>query len=173
MATIPNKIEKLSDVEKDAFTTMAKANWGKLAGLLEYVNRSQPIGMLMFFHGSQSNLPAQPDSNYWKFMNGTAISNVNSPFNGVTAPDLRGKFFKHPGTGQSFPSQAGADTITITHSHGGLTRFASDYRELQMDNGSPGGIAAGNHQHSISAALPSAISIIPAYREVQVYMRIA
>ena len=96
MATIPNKIKKMSTVEKDQFSTISQANWQKVAGILEYANKSFPIGMVLYFYASQDNLPAQPDPQYWHFCDGSTINNPNSPLDGQTPPDCRGKFFKHP-----------------------------------------------------------------------------
>lgn len=171
MTLIPNQIVKFSDLEKDIFTTIAQANWQKAAAILEYVNASYPVGMLLFFFGSQDNLPAQPDSNYWQFCDGSVVSNVNSPLNGVALPDLRNKFMKHPSTGQPVLVTDGADSVNLSHNHGGTTGGNSDYGEIALDIGVDSGIAAGNHSHSISSSMGS-VSTVPAHLEVQVYMRI-
>jgi hypothetical protein len=173
MAALPNKIEKFSDLEKDAFTSIAQANWTKAAQLLEYVNKSFPIGMLMFFHASQDGLPSQPDPQYWKFLDGTPVTNPLSPLFGVdlSALDFRGKFFKNPGTGQIELIEAGSNSVNLSHSHGGQTGHGSDWDSLRLDNGGERGQALGNHSHPIGGALGST-STIPAHRELQVYMRI-
>lgn len=171
MATIPNKVERFSDLEMDAFTTIAQANFQKAAGILEYINKCFPVGMLLYFYGSQSALPAQPDTRYWKLCDGTAVSNANSVFNGVTLPDLRGKFFKHPATGDTYPAIGGSNSVNLAHNHTGFTEYNSDYGSLDMDDGGERGAAFGNHRHTISSSMGS-VSTIPAYREAQVYMRI-
>lgn len=176
MATIPGKIQKFKELEMDAFSTVAQASWQKAAGILEYANKSFPIGMFLFFYASQDNLPAQPDPQYWHYCDGSVINNVNSVFNGVTSPDCRGKFFKHPKTGDVLLSTAGSDTIDLSHSHGGVTQLGSDYDSLRLDDyggsGPVRGSANGSHQHVISSAI-GVVSTIPAYEEAQVYMRIA
>lgn len=172
MATIPNKIDKFADLEKDAFSTIAQASWSKVAQLLEYANKSYPIGMLMFFYGGQELIPTQPDPTYWKFLDGTPVTNPNSPVFGETLPDLRGRFFKHPGTGQPVLVEAGANTIDLTHNHGGVTGYGSDYDSLRLNDGFDVAEARGNHTHLVGPGSSGVVDIIPAYREVQVYMRI-
>lgn len=117
MATIPSKIEKFSDVEKDQFSSIAEATWKKAAYLLEYLNKSYPIGMLMFFDKFIAPTTT-PDPNYWKFCDGSVISNVNSPMNGETTPDLRNKFIKHPNGNITPMTSGGADSINLNHTHG-------------------------------------------------------
>lgn len=172
MATIPNKIEKFADLEKDAFTTISVALWKKAAGLLDYINKSHPIGMCLFFCASQPGVPNPPNSAYWKFADGTAVNNVNSPLHGVTIPDCRGKFFKHPGTGQPVLVSSGQNSIDITHDHGGHTKYSADYGLILLDTGDEVNCAVGPHNHIIEASTVSVVSTIPAYLELQVYVRI-
>ncbi len=175
MASLPNKIQKFSDLENDAFTTIAQANWQKAASLLEYANLSYPIGMLLFFYASQDNLPAQPDPNNWKFMDGTVVDNANSIYNGLTVPDLRGRFVRHPGTGEIFPAAGGVNSIYLDHTHGPGTHSSYDYGGLDLDNGGEVSGAVGAHSHTITGSfglIQNPVSTIPAYREVQIYMRI-
>lgn len=173
MATIPNKIEKFYEAEKDEFTSIAQANWQKAAALLEYLNRSYPIGMLMFMHNSQDALPSTPDPKYWKFCDGTAVVNTSSPLNGVVIPDLRDKFVRHPKTGQAVLSTGGADTVNLNHNHGGLTGYGFDAGGLTSKNGSDGWRQpVGYHRHTIGAAMGS-VATTPPFRYLQVYIRIA
>lgn len=171
MATVPNQIVKFTELEIDAFSTIAQATWQKAAGIIEYANKSFPMGMLLFFYASQENLPEQPDPKYWKYCDGSTIVNANSIYNGVASPDLRGRFFKHPGTGDTFPILDGSDTINIAHDHGGFTGPGADFGETQLDNGEERAGAFGTHIHSIASS-SGVITIIPAYREAQVFMRI-
>ncbi len=156
----------------DFGTTICPALWLKAAQLAEYVEQSYPIGMLMLFEGDQSNLPAQPDSNYWQFLDGSVVTNVNSPLHGVTLPDFRGRFFRHP-TGSESPGDiGGADSISLAHAHDGFVNYATDWDSLHLDRGIDRGQAHGNHTHIVSSDLGS-VSTVPARHEVQCYIRIA
>lgn len=171
MASIPNKVEKFKELDSDLSTSIAQALWQKAAQVCEYVNLSFPVGMLMFFHGSQEGLPSFPDPKYWQYADGSVVSNSNSPINGQTLPDLRGKFFKHPATGQIALTYAGVDSIDFTHNHGGLTTSNTDVGNVRLDDGGDRGQAIGFHAHVINNA-PLIYSTLPAYLEVQVYVRI-
>lgn len=168
---LPVKPVKFTDLDTNFGTTVAKALWYQAAQMLEYVNQSYPIGMLMFFEASQSNLPAQPDSRFWKFMDGTAVSNANSPLNGVTLPDLRGRFLRHPKTGEVALVNAGSDTRDLSHSHTGFTGYADNAGSQNTDDDSADQPAAGLHRHTIGTA-SLVVTIIPLSYELQVYMRV-
>jgi len=169
---IPNQINKFTSLEMDFGTTICPALWVKAAQLAQYVNASFPIGMLMFFEGSQENLPAQPDSARWAFLDGSVVSNAGSPFNGVTLPDFRNKFFRHKTTGEVVMSVDGSNTINLAHNHTGFTGYASEWDSLKLDNGDERGQAIGSHRHTIASAL-GAVTTIPGYHAVQCYVRIA
>jgi hypothetical protein len=169
---VPNQVNKFTALEMDFGTTICPALWKKAAELAEYVNKSYPIGMLMFFNASQSNIPAQPDPLFWQFCDGSAVTNTNSPLLGQILPDFRNKFFRHPSTGETFLSQGGADSVSVAHDHGGMTGLASDWDSLNLDNGPWRAQAIGMHQHTIAASSGS-VTTIPAYHELQVFVRIA
>lgn len=171
MASIPNKVEKFKQLESDLSTSIAKALWLKAAQVCEYINLSYPIGMLMFFNANQSNLPAMPDPKFWQFADGSAVTNPLSPLYGQLLPDLRGRFFKHPATGASVLAYAGVDSIALPHSHGGITGIGTDWDSVRLDNGEERGQAIGGHRHGITSTTVT-VSTIPAYMELQVYVRI-
>jgi hypothetical protein len=174
MATIPipNQVNKFTGLETDFGTTIASALWVKAAQIAQYINASYPIGMVLFFEGSQDNVPAQPDPRFWAFLDGHTVSNAASPLNGVTLPDFRNKFFRHVGSGEVALSVAGADTHDLNHNHGGQTGFGSDWDSIRLDDGEERGQAIGSHRHTIASAM-SDVTTIPAYHEVQCYIRIA
>lgn len=171
MSDIPNKIEKFKALESDLSTSIAQALWQKAASICEYVSLSYPVGMLIFVNSSQAALPSLPDAKYWQYADGSVVTNTNSPLLGQTLPDLRGKFFKHPATGQIENVVEGADSAVLNHDHTGLTGFATDYDSVRLDNGGDKGQAIGSHQHTISNATIT-VDNIPAHFEVQVYVRI-
>lgn len=170
---VPNQINKFVGLEQDFGTTICPALWLKAAQLAQYVNASYPIGMVLFFEGDQDNLPAQPDPRFWQFLDGSTVSNASSPMNGTVLPDFRGKFFRHPATGEAYLSTGGADSIDLTHSHGGQTDVGSDYDFLRLDNGQERGQALGDHRHTIDTGNLGSVTLIPAYHELQCYVRIA
>lgn len=172
---LPNNITKMSDTERDEFSSIAQANWGKAAGLLDYLNKSYPVGMMLFFEENQSNLPATPNPDYWQFAGLDAVvTNPNSPLFGQTLPDLRGKFIKHPESGQPCLVTDGANVINLLHNHGGVTGDANDIGGLNADDGNGDNVwaATGVHHHGIANDF-GLINIEPRYRYLQVYIRIA
>lgn len=171
MADLPNKIQKFKALESDLSTSIAQALWQKAAQICEYVNLSFPVGMLMYVNANQSALPSLPDPKYWQFCDGSTVVNALSPLNGQVLPDLRGKFFKHPATGQTTAVIAGNNSVALPHDHGGVTGVGTDWDSVRLDNGDERGQAIGGHTHTISAVTPTFITI-PAYLEVQVYIRI-
>jgi hypothetical protein len=116
---IPNSIVKFNGLEKDLSTTVATALWKKVAGVQEYLNASVPIGKIIWFRAIQDLLPEMPDPKYWKELDGTVVSNVNSPFNGWTTPNLAGYFLKHPSGVEANQAASGSDTRNLGHNHGG------------------------------------------------------
>ena len=116
-------------------------------------------------------------------MDGTPVSNANSPMNGHTFPDLRSIFFRDAQTGETLYTSGGSSFLDLTHSHGGATQFqtyASDFNEA---DGGDNWEAPGWHQHTMSIQVSTAggnpplsftgIPTVPRYIALQVYMRIA
>jgi hypothetical protein len=171
MASLPNKVEKFKSLESDLSTSIATALWKKAAQVCEYINLSYPVGMMMFFNASQSNVPGLPDPLYWQFADGSTVTNPLSPLFGQTLPDCRGKFFKHPATGAPALIVAGADSMDLSHDHNAVTGTATDRDAVRLDNGEERGQAIGAHTHTIGASTLNA-SNIPAHMELQVYVRI-
>jgi hypothetical protein len=171
MAQVPNKITKFKSLEDDLSTTVATALWKKAADLCEYINKSRPVGMLMYFNDQQTLLPEPPDPKYWKLCDGTAVVNANSPLNGVVIPDLRYRFVKHPSDGQIIFGVDGADTVNIDHNHGGVTEYEWPGAGFDSDNDTD---RAGpfTHRHNISASSKTVVSTVPDYKEFPVYIRI-
>lgn len=168
----PLQVNKFSTLESDFGTTICPALWIKTAQLAKYIQASFPIGMIMFFEGDQANLPAQPDSRFWQLLDGSTVSNTNSPLHGVTLPDFRNRFFRHANTGEVVHIPAGSDSVSLSHNHTGNTGFASEWDSLNLDNGDARRQAIGTHRHTIPSDLGS-VTTIPAYHSVQCYLRIA
>jgi hypothetical protein len=170
MAT-PNKIEKFRDLETDFGTTIAEANWKKAVQLMNYINASYPIGRLLFFHATQSNLPHTPDSKYWQEVDGTMVSNVNSLLNGVTLPDYRDMFFRNIKTGETVLSTGGATTVNLTHDHGAVTGSTDPRTTFDADDGDERTVMTP-HTHAVSSESMPAVSTIPLFIALKVYVRI-
>lgn len=171
MAEIPNKIEKFTDLQKDFGTSIAQSLWLKVGQLQNYINDSYPIGMLLFMVNSQDELPATPDLNYWKFCDGTVISNANSPMNGQAVPDFRNRFWRHQQTGEILLSVAGNDSLNFAHNHGGVSSSDPWFGTIDMDTGGERALPIP-HSHPIASAL-GVTSMVPPYFAVQVYVRVA
>lgn len=167
---LPTKVEKLKALENDFSTTVAVALWKKAAQLVNYLEQSYPIGYVLFVHGTQSNLPHLPNSKYWQEIDGTTISDINSPMNGVALADWRGKFFRHAKTGETIFSTGGANTLNLQHSHGGVTGVTNPRYANLMNDGSTNGDLA-EHNHSISPDLSNPVTTVPLYIMLRTYVR--
>lgn len=161
---------KFRDLEKDFSTSIAQALWIKASQNINSLNKAYPVGMLLFSFNSQSNLPATPDTAFWQLLDGSVVTNPNSPLLGQTLPDLRNRFMRHPQAGDIVLSVGGQDSVNLSHSHGGSTGSADDRNDFQLDNGGEQ-YEAGPHSHSIGGAL-GVTSTVPAYLELQCYIRI-
>lgn len=171
-AKLPNLIQKMFDSEKDEFSSIAQANWQKLAALIEYLNKSYPVGMLLFMDLSQDQLPNPPNPKYWKFCDGSMIVNPDSPFNGQMSPDLRGRFIRNPDAIEAPLTLAGSNSIQLSHNHSGVTGFGFDANGLSAKNGSdPQWQPSGYHQHGVASSM-GFVSTVAKYRHFEVYMRI-
>lgn len=166
----PNKIEKFKTLETDFGTTIAEALWKRAAQHINYFNKCYPIGMLMLFHETQPNLPATPDTRFWKLADGTAVVNANSVLNGVVLPDLRDQFLRHPATGEVVLSTGGVSTVNLAHNHGGLTGVTDNRGAFNMDGGDERS-AAAPHAHTIASDL-GVVSTLPLFIALKVYVRI-
>lgn len=161
----------LKTFESDFGTSIAQVLWRKIVDHVNWLNAALPVGTVEYFHGGQlyaNGDPIAPPNSCWQLCDGSVVSNPNSPLNGQTLPDMRGRFLKGgttPGT------TGGSDTMNLAHSHGGATAATFD-GEDSFD--SAGGSAQGGpsfHNHSISTALGT-VSRLPPYAELQPYMRI-
>lgn len=161
---------KFKDLEKDFSTSIAQALWIKAGQNINSLDKSYPVGMVLFMFNSQSNLSETPNSSFWQALDGSTVSNVNSPLNGVTLPDFSNQFMRHPKSGESEFSIGGQNSVNLSHSHGGATGNANDRNDYQMDNGGDNA-ESDNHYHSIGSDL-STTSTIPSYAELQCYIRI-
>ena len=180
MISLPNKPKKFNTIDSDFGTAAAKGLWYKAAQMVEYVNRSYPLGMLMYFEADQTNMPAStPDPRFWKFMDGTAVTDPKSIFYGLTLPDLRGKFLRNPVTGEVTFSSGGVSSVGLGHQHTQITgyTFNGGSQDVESeDNGDED--SPGYHAHAIgysngfTPSDPLAYPTTPLSKEVQVYMRV-
>ncbi len=174
--TIPNKPVKFKELEKDFGTTICPALWRKAVQLMNYVNASIPIGKLMFIRAVQTGA-VTPDPKYWKLCDGTAVSNAESPLNGVVVPDLRGRFMKHPGTGASYPTLAGNSTVNLQHRHGNYTFYTFNAGPVEADD-SDEVWGSSIHRHEIFVPVDDTFvwstpfNPAPLYHSFKVYIRI-
>jgi hypothetical protein len=169
---IPVKPIKFPSIDIDFGTTVAKALWLQAAQLVTYIEQSYPLGMLMFVELSQLGLPAGPDQRFWKYADGTPVNNANSIFNGMSFPDLRGKFIRHPVSGEIAFSTGGVSSFDLSHGHTGFTDYANDSGRQNNDDDSQQRAQPGIHRHFITTDTLT-YNTIPTSHEVQVYIRIA
>jgi hypothetical protein len=161
---------RYSDLEKDFGTSIAQALGNKDKDNINALNKSYPVGVLLYMINSQDNLPTTPDLNFWQLCDGSVVSNPNSPLDGQTLPDFRNKFIRHTRASETDLTQGGQDTVNLAHNHGGQTGITNDRNDFQLDNG--GEMMEGeDHSHSISTSL-GVTSTVPAHLEMQIYVRI-
>ncbi len=170
--SIPAKIKKFKSLESDFGTSIAQDIWKRVIQVSNYIDKSYPLGMVLFFHGTQDNLPAFPSGSYWKELDGTAVNNVNSPFHGGTFPDLRDRFIFNPATGDISNIIAGSDFLPIPHEHGGFTGLVNGSQDNQLMDSGDELIEVPVHGHAIATENLN-LSTVPKYRAVKCYVRIA
>lgn len=168
---IPNTVLKFNGLTKDLSTTVATALWQKVAEVQEYILASTPVGKVIWFRANQDLLPELPDSRYWQELNGSTVTNPESPLLGVVLPDLRGCFLKHPADGAPLHAFGGSDTRNLAHNHGGQTGVSDPKGDFNADN-SDEVTGPFPHSHPISTELPSNLDIRPPYRGLRLFIRI-
>jgi len=130
------------------------------AATKSYVDTSIPIGGIIMWSGVGVTLPSN-----WKLCDGTT-------YNGVTTPDLRGRFILSSGQGSGLTNRTtggtgGAETVSLnqehmpSHSHGVAGTYTTNNNE-------------GGHTHSVSASgtpqLPVYASQMLIYNGQQIFL---
>jgi len=161
----------LTKVETDFGSTISKGTWKKLLDFQMWMNRALPVGMILSFFSSQTDIvnnPIQaPNPANWQWCDGSPVSNVNSVLFGQNMPNFKEKFLKGFHSGGI---DGGSATIDLSHNHGGVTGIATDRANPASEagsdsrNGSP-------HTHAISTSLTNPENFVPPYLEVQYFMR--
>lgn len=128
-----------------------------------------PIGTVIDWFRASGAIPI-PDG--WQFCDGSSITDLRSPINGFTTPDLRDKFVRGKTTTASGTTSGGSDTVNLQHSHtvnshthstptSGLPTTTDPGEQFNMavyNNGSvlaspghfavdPGNTSEGSHRH--------------------------
>lgn len=171
MSILSDPRTKFKANASDFGTTIAQALWQRAAQLCDYINKSQPIGTLMWMHATQEALPALPSSAYWQELDGSVVTNVGSPFYGITLPDFRDKFFMHPQPGDDILEIAGADSKTVVHNHSLNTGGGSGIGLLNLNDGNQN-VEVPFHVHTISSDSMTFSSTLPPYIALKCYIRI-
>lgn len=173
--TAPNPLIRprlLRGHETDFGTTIAASLWLRLINNHAWVEKSIPLGMVLFFYTSQTEADGtpitQPNPDIWQPCDGRTINDPDSPLNGQTLPDLRDLFVK----GSSTPGQTGGQsTVNLSHNHGGATGVTDDRQpDFQADHGTDH-LTGAPHTHSIDSRWSSTESVIPKYFGLQAFVR--
>lgn len=162
---------RFKDMQTDFGTTIAQALWINASKNINSLDKAYPIGMVMYFYATQANLPSLPDPAYWQLLNGSVVTNVNSPLVGQTLPNFSHLFLRHPMPLETPLTTGGSNSINLAHNHGGQTGVTNDRNDFQLDNGGERA-EADNHFHTISSDMGT-YSTVPSYVELQCYVRIA
>lgn len=168
----------MRSLEADFGSTIAAAIWKKIVAHQNWMDKNVPVGIIMFFYGSQlyaNNDPIEPPNGCWQICDGGEVTDANSPLLGQFLPDLRELFLKH---GETIGDTGGTDTFTLEHNHGGAT--TTDKYMSNPDNPSdinsddaPDEPLGSFHAHSIGMDLVASSYVkVPPYVELQPYMRI-
>jgi len=172
MIEIPTlRPEPIGSLESDFGTTIATSIWEKTINNHAWVERNLPIGFCLQLNRDIQPVsgPALSDPNpdIWQFLDGTLISDADSPLNGVNVPDCRNRFLKHK-TGVAF-STGGASTLNISHGHaiGFVDNRQPDF-QADNDNDRAAGIL---HNHPVTPNLSSTENIIPLHIQYHIYVR--
>lgn len=122
-----------------------------------------PIGSVLPWLKTLTNTPSLPDG--WVECDGSTISDSDSPYDGVTIPDLNGdnRFLRGSSTSGS---TGGSDTHD--HTYSGTTGSSG---QVGLADGNPTPVAPPNHTHTYSGTTDSG-STLPSYYEVVYIMRI-
>lgn len=172
MIIIPTvKPEILKALEADFGTSISASIWMKLINNQNWIEKSLPIGALLFFYNSQkkadSSAIERPNANIWIELKGQTISDPNSILNGQTLPDLRDLFLKGSNVQGTIGGQS---TINIQHSHHGRTGYTDDRQEQNSHRGTDFQTGA-SHYHALSLEWSTAEPIIPKFFSMQTFMR--
>jgi len=181
MITVPEQQPSLfAAIEKDFGTTISASLWQKIALHMTWFNLNVPVGMVMFFHGSQrladgtpGTLITQPFAGSWQYADGSTVSNSESPVDGQTLPDLRDLFPKHSTT---IGTLGGSDTLDLEHFHANTVGFTDDKADFTARRSGIDDFLishGGPHRHTIGPLDNiGSVSKIPPFRSVQGFIRI-
>ena len=162
--------KRLLTHEVDFGTTVCPSLWLKAINNLKFVEKSFPIGYVLFFYASQTNISGnaidKPNPEIWKELDGRVVNDIDSPLNGITLPDLRNRFLKGSNTYGSF---GGQETINLSHNHGGLTNYFNN-RTSGADSGN-NHTGGSNHAHPIGSNLSSNENVVPPFVSFAAYVR--
>lgn len=174
MINIPSlKPETLRDIEIDFGTSIASSIWRKVVDNYQWVEKSVPVGFILFFYGEITEADGTPkdppNPDIWGYCDGSIINDPDSPLNGQALPNLIDLF---PKGSDTIGTLGGQSTIDISHSHGGATGATDDTTKpfFTADNGNDRR-EGSLHTHSMNTKWPTDEPIIPKYFSVQPYMR--
>jgi hypothetical protein len=172
----PNVVQPFPDLDSDLSTTIATGLWKQAAAVQEYLNRSMPVGTVIWFEDTVAGIPESPDPKYWHEMDGTGCLNPNSVFNGFTIPNLNNLFLKEtPASGATVQTSAGSHTRSFTHTHGTSFTTGSNDAELNSDYDYDTNIwTVYSHRHTVNNNTEnlSNVDIRPAHRKLRFFLRI-
>jgi len=165
------KPETIKALESDFGTSVASSIWRKIINNHTWVERAYPVGTVLFFHESITEADGTPkdppNPDIWKFCDGSAIVDSDSPLNGQNTPNVLDLFPK----GSSTQGLTGGNsTLNIQHNHGAGTGVTSDALGPFADVGSDHNTGSF-HNHSIDNRWSTVEPIIPKYTALQAYVR--
>lgn len=172
MIIVPSiRPDTIKGPESDFGTSIAASIWRKIVNNHTWIEKSLPIGSILFFQASTTEANGTPidppNPNIWTICDGSVINDIDSPMNGQATPNLKNKFPKGASTDLI---NGGNSTINIQHSHGGRTGVTDDRADVVADIGVDHSIGAP-HYHSINNQWSTAEPIIPKYFAVQAFIR--
>ena len=173
--TIPNltvRPEQLRGHETDFGTSISSSLWLKIVNNHAWVEKSLPIGMILFFYESTTEADGTPkpapNPDIWIPCQGQTINDPESPLDGQTLPDLRDRFLKGSQNAGQFGGQTDVD---ISHSHGGQLVPVDDRSPGNETDSGTGALTGSLHTHSLSTEWSNQETVIPKNVALQAYMR--
>lgn len=168
--TIPVVFTPIPDAEVKSKRSVTEETIRKMIQNVNMLGKLALIGSVRAIQLNQAGVQA-PDSTIWQLMNGTEITNPNSPLRSVGltlrfTPNMTSRYVRGAST-DSANSSGGAATVNLSHFH---------------DTGAIGGETNGEegeektarlvHTHPISADLSAAEPLELAHQRLAFYLKI-
>ena len=169
--TIPAIFTAIQDAEVKYGRSVTEETVRKMVQDVNLLGRLAPIGCVRGIQLNQIGVQV-PDSNIWQLMDGSEITNPNSPLRtvGLTqrfVPDLIGNYLRGA-PNVSINNFGGSPTVSIAHDHGGTGVTGGGIRGEEGDEKT----ASVPHAHPITSNFSATEPLEPAHQRLAFYLKI-